>query len=196
MTLGTPPSFCICMCLEWQALMLIPREMLLYNLSEKAKLLFPFLLWAALNIISNEYAKLVTGVSQCLLISKPACITVNISFLYFCMKDQNDESWLVLLWSRKDLVLGQESLTTLPNIFFNVLSLTDSLTHSLGKLEFIITYHCINSSAQLEALGTWSCGIRRRLLERSVLELEFRTGVQLQKRVQIRKPRSKHSHKN
>lgn len=71
----------------------------------------------------------------------------------FCMQGQNDESWLVLLWSRKYLVLGQESLTTLLNIFFNVLSLTDSLTHSLGKLECITIYHCISL-----ALLSWRLG--------------------------------------
>lgn len=140
--------------------------MQLYTLSEKQKLLFPFLLWAALNIISNESANLVTGVSQGLLISKPACITVNISFLFFCTQDQNDESWLVLLWSRKYLVLGQESLTTLPNIFFNVLSLPDSLTHSLGKLECITIYHCTSLALLNWRLwGTCNCGVRSWELE-------------------------------
>lgn len=48
----------------------------------------------------------------------------------------------------EELVLGQESLTTLPNVFFRVVfsfthSLINSLTYSLGELEFITISHCM-----------------------------------------------------
>lgn len=80
----------------------------------------------------------------------------------FCMQDQNDESWLVLLWSRKDLVLGQNSLTTLPNVFFMLCfplltySLTHSLTHLLTWRAWIHYYQSLHvpCSTQLVVLRT------------------------------------------
>lgn len=100
----------------------------------------------------------------------------------FCMQDQNDENWHILLWSRKHLVLGRESLTTLPNVFFNAVF---SLTHSLTWKAWIYYRQSLHlpQSAQLGALGTRSCGIRSRQLARAVLWLQFMTGLQPQWRV-------------
>lgn len=145
-------------CLQHQAWMWIPKEMLLCILSEKPKPLFPFLLWAALNIISNECANLVGAVGQALLISKPACITVNSSCLFF-MQGQNDESCLVLLWSRKDC-LGSRLRDKSTNFFF-FFYVVFSLTLSLGALEFTACSLHIPHSSPLAPLekSTLVCSV-------------------------------------
>ena len=121
--------------------MWIPKETLLCILSEKPKLFFPFLLRAALNIISNECANLVAGVSQDLLISKPACITVNISCLFFICRIKMMKAAL-FSYDLEKTVWGQDSGTTLPIFFyFSFFYVVFSLTLSLGAPQFTTVIH-------------------------------------------------------
>ena len=103
----------------------------------------------------------------------------------FYMQDPNDESCLALLWSRKDLVWGQESRTTLPSVCSS--DVVFSLIHSPGELEFITITHCMYLT-----LLRWPLQRPEAVLQgggriETCLGLGARTGLQPQQRVQTRK---------
>lgn len=102
----------------------------------EAKTAFPIPLWVALNIISNECANLGNGVSQGVLISKPACITANVLFLFFGCRIKMMKAKLFSheLEGPKFLVRNHWQLYCA----FSLMLCFYSLTHSLGKLRFIV----------------------------------------------------------
>lgn len=78
----------------------------------------------------------------------------------FYMQEQNEESWLVFLWSRKDLVWGQESLIILPIFFFLCCVFIYWLTWRV-QVHYSTSLH-VPSSTLLAALETRNCVIRSR----------------------------------
>lgn len=126
---------------------------------------FPIPPWVALNIISNNPANLETGESQAFLISKPACITLKISFLFLCIQDHTMKADFFFHNPEKK-TFSQYPLLPPPHLFLSRVC-THSLTH-LGSLWRFWTL-ALPSSAQLESLETRSCGMRIRELAEAVL---------------------------
>lgn len=140
--------------------MWIPKATLPYILSEKLNLLSPVLRWAALNIISSECADLLTGVSQALLISKPTCITVNISFCYLHARSK----WRMLpcsLMIQKRLSLGSRITDCFTKCLFFRCCV---FTHSITWRAWVRYCHSLHAphSPPLAASETRGCAVGRR----------------------------------
>lgn len=151
--------------------------MLLFIFSEKQNLLFPFLLWAALNIISNECANMVNSASQHLLISKPACITVNISFLFSTCRIKMMKADL-FSYDLEKTSFRVKNHWQLYQMFYERLCFH---SHSLIWRAWI-HYQSLHvpRATQLAAWKTRSCGIRWKELAKTVLGQEFGTALQPQ----------------